>query len=113
MGDLAAGTVFALGETSLNENVDSGAAISLAGTATDRVGNSQTESLTLRYDYLTPTIDLLSISDSTQLFDGRFITTSPDAELLVEFADDASGLDRDSLRWSVTHATTRSGQWQL
>ena len=60
----------------------------------------------LRYDYLTPTIDLLSISDSTQLFDGRFITTSPDAELLVEFADDASGLDRDSLRWSVTHATT-------
>ena len=92
VGDLAAGTVFALGETNLNETVASGTPVSLTGTATDRVGNANSQPLTVLYDYLTPTIDVLSLSDSTRLYDGRFVTTSPQVQLLVAFADEASGL---------------------
>ena len=101
VGQIRAGASFTLGETTLADQVNSGSVVSLSAMATDRVANSISETYQLTYDYLPPSITIDEISDTVTLPDGRVITTIPEVEISIDVSDDTSGVNLESLRWSL------------
>ena len=107
VGSLNSDTVFSLGESQLQDEVDSGDTIKLSAEAADRVTNGSTRSVELRYDFEGPMISVIEITDAVRLFDGRYITTSPEVEIRVEVKDDAAGVRPDSIVY--TGGSSQSG----
>ncbi|MEM6688880.1 MAG: SdrD B-like domain-containing protein, partial [Planctomycetota bacterium] len=90
IGSISDTATFTLGETDLHEQISSGDEITLVATGIDRVANTASETYTLRYDYETPEIELLNVTDSVMLFDGRFIATVPEVRVAVSASDDTA-----------------------
>nr|WP_161501299.1 SdrD B-like domain-containing protein [Rhodopirellula sp. SM50] len=105
VGNLGSGASFSLSETAFADQIDSGESVSLNGFAEDWVGNEQSTSFSLVYDFLGPSTEIESISVGTRLADGRIITTVPEVTVVFRVGDDAAGLDEASLSWSVGAAS--------
>ncbi|QDV81438.1 Serine-aspartate repeat-containing protein D precursor [Stieleria magnilauensis] len=101
VGNLGSGASFSLSETAFASQINSGESVSLNGLAEDLVGNQQSTTFSLVYDYLGPSTEIESISVGTRLADGRIITTVPEVTVVFRVDDDAAGLDEASLSWSV------------
>lgn len=101
VGNLAPDSSFTLSETTIDAQLNSGDTVELAAYAADLVANETSVTLPVTYDFEAPTITFESVSIGTTLGDGRVITTTNEVTLVVHVADDAAGLDLDSLAWTV------------
>lgn len=101
IGKIRPNTRFSLGESNLADQIQSGDTVTLPALAADRVANVSTADFPLVYDFLPPEITVESIDNAVTFADGRVITTLPTLEIVISALDETSGVDDDSLGWSL------------
>ena len=84
-GGVGVGSSFTLGETDLAQAGTQqglvGAFVTLSAEASDRVGNTVTNSYEVFYDWTAPDLQMGSVGDSIQLADGNYRTTERTMEI--------------------------------
>ncbi|GEM_PF-2418172 len=107
IGPVGAGKVFTLGQTQLHKTITSGSIVPLPAAVSDRVGNTRTVPLGVRYDFAGPTMTVDGVTPGVRTVDGTLHTTAPTVHVQVSLTDDRAGIaPGQPVSWSLVQGGT-------